>query len=177
MTSSSLLYSQCFGWCILQVFHVEFGRLHGTLNGTLYLLSIDCSNSVDHNWIQEFSYSKYSSLFMCSQHWICNLYMILLQSSLTKTPTSVIPYVLLDEGHISRKVMNIKIKMKTTVQINWINKSKFPKQIMGLPCLDSRLDVYTSTVYNIKSLLKHKENLIRHLMTILKEDFAWCFEK
>ena len=82
LSSSWLFYSQCF------VLHpsVSCHKLRsqdGTLNQTLYLIHTDRSNSVNHNQVQVFNYSKYSLLFTCSQDWTCNLQMNSLHS-LTK---------------------------------------------------------------------------------------------
>ena len=67
LTSSSLLYSQHFSCYVLQPFSiVKLGSPHRISNWTSYLNSrgLDCSNSVNHDWLQVLSYSKYSWLFL-----------------------------------------------------------------------------------------------------------------
>ena len=44
-----------------------------------YTPGIDCSNSVNHDWVQVLSYWKYSLLFTFCWDWTCNLQMISLR--------------------------------------------------------------------------------------------------
>ena len=57
-----------------------------------------CFNSVNHNWVEVLSYSKYSLLFTCSQDWTCNLQIISLKTSLTKRQYLLIPWVLQNDS-------------------------------------------------------------------------------
>ena len=59
---------------LLQVFRVEFGSQHITSNGTLYphglkSMGVNCSNSVNHDWVQLLSYSKYSPMKVKTTVW------------------------------------------------------------------------------------------------------------
>ena len=48
---------------LLQVFHVELGRLYRTSNWTIWSMGIDCSISVYYDRVKVLSYRKYTVLF------------------------------------------------------------------------------------------------------------------
>ena len=69
LTSSFLLYSQRFGWCVLwpssgvSCWTWEL-IIESWIELFIWTTGVECSNSVNHDWIQVLSYSKYSLLVL-----------------------------------------------------------------------------------------------------------------
>ena len=108
LSSSLLLYSKCFSWCVLQPSSgISYQTWEPTQNFKWHPLfnpwGAAYSDSINHNWVQVLSIPVL--ILACSQDWTCNFQKKVNKKHLKKAGRP-----------IGWNIGNITIKMKTIVQ-------------------------------------------------------------